>query len=149
MNLFDPHLHWFDHFIFRYYFIEWLGFEEILYLNVHVVLALVVSNTALKFRIGECPVYYEEPWDPNMVRFVLSMRIGSGRLLYQINPFQTVLPYGYNIMVPLKIVVHGYGGLTVDTATTNVTAAYQAVGYNVIIGKVSTDYYFILYIIIR
>lgn len=32
------------------------------------------------------------------------------------------------------MVVHGYGGLDIDTSSGNVTKAYQDVGYNVIIG---------------
>lgn len=30
--------------------------------------------------------------------------------------------------------VHGYGGLDIDTSSSNVSKAYQDVGYNVIIG---------------
>ncbi|ENN71350.1 hypothetical protein YQE_11965, partial [Dendroctonus ponderosae] len=35
--------------------------------------------------------------------------------------------------IPIKVVVHGYGGLDIDTSSRNVSKAYQDVGYNVII----------------
>lgn len=91
-------------------------------------------SLAIQLSVGECPIYFQEPCTSDMVKFVLSLRIGDSTALYPLDPYTPRLPREYNVLVPLKIVIHGYGGLSVDIATRNVTKAYQEVGYNVIIG---------------
>lgn len=81
--------------------------------------------------MGDCPVVIEEPCDTNMVKFTLLTATGQ----YQLNPFKPVLPKEFNTLSQLKILIHGYGGLDIDTATTNVSKAYYNMGYNVIMGK--------------
>ncbi|KAJ8968069.1 hypothetical protein NQ314_002508 [Rhamnusium bicolor] len=85
--------------------------------------------------MGDCPIYFQEPCNSEMVKFILSIRDANGTSLYPLNPFKPKLPRGYNVLIPFKILIHGYGGLTIDTAIRNVTRAYQEVGYNVIIGS--------------
>ncbi|KAG5898208.1 hypothetical protein JTB14_005588 [Gonioctena quinquepunctata] len=87
---------------------------------------------SVQFYLGDCPVYFEEPCNSETVKFILSVG-GDNETYHDLNPFQPQLPTGYNILTPLKIVVHGYGGLTIDSASTNVTKAYQDIGYNVIL----------------
>lgn len=91
-------------------------------------------STAVQFFVGDCPIYFQEPCNSTMVKFILSSRIGGRTTLHALDPYKPRLPRGYNVLVPLKIAIHGYGGLTVDVAIGNVTKAYQELGYNVIIG---------------
>ncbi|CAH1995326.1 unnamed protein product [Acanthoscelides obtectus] len=86
-----------------------------------------------RWAIGDCPLYYDEPCDTTKVNFHLSRSARFGKCTTKIDPFKPNLPQGYNHLVPLKIVIHGYGGLGIDTATTNVSKAYEDEGYNVII----------------
>ncbi|XP_018564369.1 lipase member H-A-like [Anoplophora glabripennis] len=88
---------------------------------------------AIQLSVGECPIYFQEPCTSNMVKFLLSLRIGDSTTINSLDPYKPQLPREYNVLVPLKIIIHGYGGLSVDIATGNVTKAYQEVGYNVII----------------
>ncbi|CAH1100748.1 unnamed protein product [Psylliodes chrysocephalus] len=88
---------------------------------------------SLKYNFGNCPVYFEEPCSPYATKFILSTGKGDNVSYHDLDPLQPIIPKDYNVFLPLKIVVHGYGGLNVDSATTNVTKAYQDVGYNVII----------------
>ncbi|CAG9864878.1 unnamed protein product [Phyllotreta striolata] len=87
----------------------------------------------LKYHFGKCPVYFEEPCSPYATKFILSTGKGDNITYTDLDPLQPVLPDDYNVFVPLKVVIHGYGGLRADIATTNITKAYQDVGYNVII----------------
>ncbi|CAG9825648.1 unnamed protein product, partial [Phaedon cochleariae] len=86
-----------------------------------------------QFYLGDCPIYFEEPCHPGVIKFILSIGKGDRIAYYDIDPIEPRLPREFNVLVPLKIVVHGYGGLTVDSASANVTKAYQDIGYNVII----------------
>lgn len=52
-----------------------------------------------------------------------------------LDPFETKMPYDFEASVPIKIVIHGYGGLINDYSTGNITAAYEELGYNVILGE--------------
>jgi hypothetical protein len=54
--------------------------------------------------------------------------------LYQLNPFKVHLPSNFNKLTPIKILIHGYGGMVIDKAIKSVREAYQAIGYNVILG---------------
>lgn len=60
------------------------------------------------------------------------MTTPSGRYVHILNPFKLTMPTGLNFSTQTKIVVHGYGGLSVDFASRNVTEAYQLAGFNVI-----------------
>lgn len=92
------------------------------------------SSPAVQLFVGDCPIYFQEPCNSSMIKFILSSSIRGRTTLYPLDPYKPKLPRGYNVLVPLKIVIHGYGGLSVDIAIGNVTEAYQEVGYNVIIG---------------
>ncbi|VEN41304.1 unnamed protein product [Callosobruchus maculatus] len=87
-----------------------------------------------QLSIGDCPLYYDESCDTTKVNFFLSSPARFGRSTSKIDPFRPKFPQVYDHLVPLKIVIHGYGGLGIDTATTNVSKAYEDEGYNVIIG---------------
>lgn len=67
------------------------------------------------------------------MKFILSTRNGSENNLQLLNPFAPKLPAHFDRIIPLKIVVHGFGGLKIDTGSVNITKAYQEVGYNVIV----------------
>ncbi|VEN41303.1 unnamed protein product [Callosobruchus maculatus] len=86
-----------------------------------------------QLSIGDCPLYYDESCDTTKVNFFLSSPARFGRSTSKIDPFRPKFPQVYDHLVPLKIVIHGYGGLGIDTATTNVSKAYEDEGYNVII----------------
>lgn len=73
----------------------------------------------------------KQPCNPKQIKFVLSTTSGK----YNLNPFETKLPFDFETSVPLKIVIHGYGGLNNDYSTGNITAAYEELGYNVILGE--------------
>lgn len=88
----------------------------------------------MQLLLGNCPVLYEEPCDPS-IKFILHSGFGKESYQQLINPFKPELPKGFNILTPLKILIHGYGGLETDAATRNVSKAYRDVGYNVITGK--------------
>nr|XP_023024634.1 phospholipase A1 member A-like [Leptinotarsa decemlineata] len=89
------------------------------------------TTFSLQFYLGECPVYFEEPCNTNIVKFILSVG-GNNHSNHHLDPHRPLLPQGYNVLNPLKIVIHGYGGLEIDSASRNVTQAYQDIGYNVI-----------------
>ncbi|XP_066146072.1 phospholipase A1-like [Euwallacea fornicatus] len=93
-------------------------------------------NTVKSFHlyIGDCPIYlYERCTHSEAVRFTLSLPRENESRLYDLDPLNPELPIEYNPLIPTKVVVHGYGGLDIDTSTSNVTRTYQDVGYNVII----------------
>lgn len=90
---------------------------------------------AIQLTLGGCPIYYDEPCQGDSVRFILSSPIGFRTAFRLVDPFYPVLPRYFNRSVPVKMLIHGYGGLGIDTAIKNVTKAYQHVGYNVIVGK--------------
>ncbi|RZB39403.1 lipase member I-like [Asbolus verrucosus] len=87
----------------------------------------------LQLVFGDCPVYYEEPCKPDLVKFILFTGKGNITNFHQLNPFNLHLPKEFNAVVPTKILIHGYGGLTIDKAITSIQKAYQVLGYNVIL----------------
>ncbi|KAJ8917649.1 hypothetical protein NQ315_005096 [Exocentrus adspersus] len=93
----------------------------------------LTSTLSFQLFMGGCPIYFEEACSPDMVKFVLSSKSRSGNSFYYLDPYNPGLPVGFNVLVPLKVVIHGYGGLGMDVAIGNVTQAYQERGYNVII----------------
>ncbi|KAJ8966508.1 hypothetical protein NQ317_019653, partial [Molorchus minor] len=88
---------------------------------------------SFQFSMGNCPIHFHEPCDSKVVKFLFSTKESGRRTLQSLNPLKPKLPKAFNILTPLKIVIHGYGGLAVDSAIRNVTKAYEDVGYNVII----------------
>ncbi|KAL3269417.1 hypothetical protein HHI36_008487 [Cryptolaemus montrouzieri] len=89
--------------------------------------------TSWQWGFGDCQLFYEEPCNPRSINFLLS-HSKNGALKQQIlNPFNPKIPKGFNEKTEIKIVIHGYGGLSVDSSTTNVTAAYLQKKYNIII----------------
>lgn len=72
-------------------------------------------------------MHVEEPCDSKAIRFVFNAK--------RISPYYPILPKKSSSKnAPVKILVHGYGGLTIDYAIKNVSAAYRAAGYNTIVG---------------
>ncbi|KAL1491515.1 hypothetical protein ABEB36_012102 [Hypothenemus hampei] len=104
-------------------------------LRICLLLAFLEGRTiALHLLFGECPVYiYERCIHPEAVKFTLSVPLSNGSTALDLDPLDPELPAEFNPLIPIKMVVHGYGGLEVDTSTSNVSKAYQDVGYNVII----------------
>lgn len=96
-----------------------------------------VLNTILAIRlfVGDCPIIYEEACDSQLVKFSLDTSFGGNSYQYSLDPFKPILPREFNILTPVKVLIHGYGGLKVDFAIKNVSKAYRDVGYNVITGK--------------
>lgn len=86
------------------------------------------------FDLANCPLYISEPCDNQLIRFIL-VKSSERRAL---DPFRPILPHDFNQTVPLKILIHGYGGLTRDYSITNVSLAYEFQGYNVILGTQKT-----------
>lgn len=89
--------------------------------------SLLQFSQGLQLSIGDCPVYFEEPCDSKAIRFLLNTKTRTKK----INPYHPIFPKD---STPIKILVHGYGGLTIDYAIKNVSAAYNKLGYNTIIG---------------
>lgn len=69
-----------------------------------------------------------------MVKFFLTTGRGNLSNSHQLNPFKVTLPENYDKLAPLKILIHGYGGLGIDKAIKSVRKAYHEIGYNVILG---------------
>ncbi|XP_072381543.1 phospholipase A1-like [Diabrotica undecimpunctata] len=106
--------------------------------KLDIVFLWILTSTingfnALKLDFGNCPIYFEEPCSPYATKFILSIGKGENVTYHDLDPYKPVIPKEFNHLLPFKVVIHGYGGLTVDTAITNVTVAYQSVGYNVLI----------------
>ncbi|XP_017769255.1 PREDICTED: uncharacterized protein LOC108557306 [Nicrophorus vespilloides] len=78
-------------------------------------------------------IYYDEPCDAKDIQFYLYSATRSSVSISVLDPFKPSIPYEFDPNVPTKIVVHGYGGLSLDFATKNVTEAYREIGYNVIV----------------
>lgn len=73
-------------------------------------------------------MHFEEPCDSKAIRFVFNAR--------RINPYNAAfLKKSLTKSASVKILVHGYGGLGIDYAIKNVSAAYKAAGYNTIVGN--------------
>lgn len=89
----------------------------------------------LHFFIGTCPIYYEEPCRPELVKFILSTNQKNHSNLYELDPFNLRLPETFNPSLPTKILIHGFGGLQIDRGIKSIYRAYQKLGYNIIIGK--------------
>lgn len=92
---------------------------------------LLKLSQGVQFSIGDCPLYFEEPCDSQAIHFTLNTKTQSR----SINPYYPLVPKDLSKTgAPIKILVHGYGGLTIDYAIKNVSAAYTVIGYNTIIG---------------
>lgn len=98
--------------------------------NVTFSAVILHQSHAFQLTIGDCPVYFEEPCDSKVIRFTLI----TGAYSRRISPYYPAFPRDTSISAPVKILVHGYGGLTIDYAIRNVSAAYRRVGYHTIIG---------------
>jgi hypothetical protein len=105
----------------------------ICFCSVIIILEYCFLVDCLQLFFGDCPVYYEEPCRPDIVKFILTSRTGNVTNLYQLNPFKVHLPSNFNKLTPIKILIHGYGGMVIDKAIKSVRKAYQAIGYNVIL----------------
>ncbi|CAG9760475.1 unnamed protein product [Ceutorhynchus assimilis] len=104
-------------------------------LSIVIIWLGSISNlNSMKLIFGECPVFlYERCIHPELVKFSLSIPYENDNLIYELDPLNLELPREFNPLIPLKVVIHGYGGLDIDISTGNVTKAYQDVGYNIII----------------
>ncbi|XP_057669345.1 pancreatic lipase-related protein 3-like [Diorhabda carinulata] len=98
-----------------------------------ILVVLLNSSQSIKLQFGNCPIHFKEPCSSFGIKFILSMGKSENLTYHDLDPYQPVLPDNFDYFLPLKIVVHGYGGMKVDTAITNVTVAYQTIGYNIII----------------
>lgn len=85
-------------------------------------------SEGIQLTIGDCPLYFDEPCDSKVIRFTLNA--------IRINPYQPEKYSGFT-SAPIKILIHGYGGLGIDYAIKNVSAAYRSVGYNTILGIIA------------
>lgn len=104
-------------------------------INNKICLSIVVINliNGYTFDLANCPLYIQEPCNKELIRFILSM---PNERKLMLDPFKPILPYDFNKTLPLKILIHGYGGLTIDRTISNVTLAYEFKGYNVVIGDI-------------
>lgn len=88
-----------------------------------------------QITFGDCPLIFNEPCNSKYIKFQLS-HTRNGEIHRQfLDNFHPKLPKGFGQGVDVKIVIHGYGGLRVDTGTTNVTEAYEQKKYDIIAGK--------------
>ncbi|XP_076250877.1 pancreatic lipase-related protein 3-like isoform X2 [Rhynchophorus ferrugineus] len=100
-----------------------------------VLLYICICADAFQLNFGECPVYfYERCTHTESVKFVLSTKTNNETEFFILDPLNPELPKHFNRLIPLKIVVHGYGGLDIDFSTATVIETYEEVGYNVITG---------------
>ncbi|KAF7271109.1 hypothetical protein GWI33_015972 [Rhynchophorus ferrugineus] len=98
-----------------------------------VLLYICICADAFQLHFGECPVYfYERCTHTESVKFVLSTKTNNETEFFILDPLNPELPKHFNRLIPLKIVVHGYGGLDIDFSTATVIETYEEVGYNVI-----------------
>ncbi|XP_030755425.1 phospholipase A1-like [Sitophilus oryzae] len=98
-----------------------------------VLFHLLLFSDGLQLNFGDCPVFlYERCTHSESVKFILSIQSHNQTAFYYLDPFSPDLPAEFNNYVPLKIVIHGYGGLDLDPSTTSIIEAYENIGYNVI-----------------
>ncbi|KAK9881656.1 hypothetical protein WA026_017174 [Henosepilachna vigintioctopunctata] len=101
--------------------------------SIHLcIFSLFQQTYSWQFSIGDCPIVYNEPCSPKYVTYQLSYNLNGKNDQRQIDPFYPDLPREFDQETEIKIVIHGYGGLSVDSSATNVTTSYKNNNYNVI-----------------
>ncbi|XP_045473071.1 phospholipase A1-like [Harmonia axyridis] len=92
----------------------------------------IIEVNTWQIDFGDCPLIFKEPCNTKYINFKLSYTRNGELHRQSLDNFHPKLPSDFGVGTEIKIVIHGYGGLKLDTGTTNVTAAYEEKKYNVI-----------------